>query len=83
MMNAQTNNKYGVKAMNKMIIKIADMLNGNAKRRRTIKQRLTVAMIQTEHHSITAARAANARKAGGIVSNHILHWRAEFHRNAV
>ncbi len=40
--------------MNKLLIKIADMLNGNAKRRRTIKQRLTVAMMQTEHHSTTA-----------------------------
>lgn len=69
--------------MNKLLIKIADMLNGNAKRRRTIKQRLTVAMMQTEHHSITAARAANVRKGGGVGRNHMLHWRAEFHRNAV
>lgn len=76
-------NKHGVKAMNKLLTKIADMLNGNAKRRRNIKHRLTVAMMQTEHHSITAARAANARKAGGIGLNSMLHWRAEFHRNAV
>lgn len=69
--------------MKKLLIKIADMLNGNAKRRLTIKQRLTVAMMQTERHSITSARAANVRKAGGVVRNHILHWRAEFHRNAV
>jgi len=45
---SETNNKHGVKAMNKLLIKISDMLNGNAKRRRTIKQRLTVAMMQTE-----------------------------------
>ena len=69
--------------MNKLLIKIADMLNGNAKRRRTIKQRLTVSMMQTEHHSITAARASNVRNAGGVSSNNVLHWRAEFHRNAV
>jgi hypothetical protein len=69
--------------MNKLLIKIADMLNGNAKRRRAIKQRLTVAMMQTEHHSITAARVVNVRKVGGISCNHMLHWRADFHRNAV
>lgn len=69
--------------MNKLLIKISDMINGNARRRRSIKQRLTVSMMQTEHHSITAARAANARKAGGISLNSMLHWRAEFHRNAV
>ena len=69
--------------MNKLLIKIADTLNGNAKRRRTIKQRLTVAMMQTEHHSITAARSTSSSKIGRATGNHILHWRTEFYRNAV
>ncbi len=69
--------------MSKLLIKIADMLNGNAKRQRSIKQRLAVAMMQTEHHSITAARAESVRKIGPATGNHILHWRAEFYRSAV
>lgn len=69
--------------MNKMIIKLADMLNGNAKRRRTIKQRLVIAMMQTERHTIVAARAAQLRTIGFTKHSALLHWRAEFHRNAV
>lgn len=69
--------------MNKMLIKLADMLNGNAKRRRAIKQRLVFAMMQTEQHRIVAARAAQRRTTGFTKHSALLHWRAEFHRNAV
>lgn len=69
--------------MNKMLIKLADMLNGNAKRRRTIKQRLVVAMMQTERHTIVSARAVQLRTTGLTKYSALLHWRAEFHRNAV
>ncbi|MGL5293327.1 MAG: hypothetical protein ACRC9V_06120 [Aeromonas sp.] len=69
--------------MNKMLIKLADMLNGNARRRQNIKQRLVVAMMQTERHTIVAARAAKLRTAGVAKRKSLLHWRAEFHRTAV
>lgn len=69
--------------MNKMLIKLADMLNGNAKRRRNLKQRLTIAMMATEQHRIVAARAAQRRTTGFTKHSSLLHWRAEFHRNAV
>ena len=69
--------------MNKILIKLADMLNGNAERRKTIKMRLVVAMMQTEHHAIVAARAVQLRTTGFTKHSALLHWRAEFHRNAV
>ena len=65
-----------------ILFAIADKLNGNAARRRTIKQRLTVAMMATEQHRIVAARAAQ-RRTTGFTKHSALHWRAEFHRNAV
>ena len=65
-----------------ILFAIADKLNGNAARRRTIKQRLTVAMMATEQHRIVAARAAQ-RRTTGFTKHSTLHWRAEFHRNAV
>lgn len=67
----------------KVIASIADRLNGNAARRRAIKQRLHVAMMQTEQHHIVAARAAQLRTTGFTKHSALLHWRAEFHRNAV
>ncbi|MFM1691769.1 hypothetical protein [Aeromonas salmonicida] len=67
----------------KVIASIADRLNGNAARRRAIKQRLHVAMMQTEQHHIVAARAAQLRATGFTKHSALLHWRAEFHRNAV
>ena len=66
-----------------MIAAIADRLNGNAARRRVIKQRLHIAMMATEQHHIVAARAAQKRIAGITKHGALLHWRAEFHRNAV
>ncbi|MNO65219.1 hypothetical protein D3C76_559660 [compost metagenome] len=71
------------KRTDQMIAAIADHLNGNATRRRAIKQRLYLAMMATEQHHIVAARAAQKRTAG--INKHcaLLHWRAEFHRNAV
>ncbi|HDT6077497.1 TPA: hypothetical protein QHC28_002088 [Aeromonas veronii bv. veronii] len=66
-----------------ILFAIADKLNGNEARRRTIKQRLTVAMMATEQHRIVAARAAQRRTTGFTKHSAILHWRAEFHRNAV
>ena len=67
----------------KVITSIADRLNGNAARRRAIKQRLHVAMMQAEQHHIVAARAAQLRTTGFTKHSALLHWRAEFHRNAV
>lgn len=66
-----------------ILFAIADKFNGNAARRRTIKQRLTVAMMQTERHHIVAARAAQKRTAGITKHSALLHWRIQFHRKAV
>lgn len=66
-----------------ILFAITDKFNGNAARRRTIKQRLTVAMMQTERHRIVAARAAQLRNTGFTRHSALLHWRAEFHRNAI
>ena len=71
------------KRADQIVAAIADRLNGNAARRRTIKQRLTVAMMATERHQIVAARAAQKRTAGITKHCALLHWRAEFHRNAI
>ncbi|HHO0790032.1 TPA: hypothetical protein ACRTNW_001404 [Aeromonas hydrophila] len=68
------------KSADQIVAAIADRLNGNAARRRAIKQRLAVAMMATERHHIVAARARQHCHAKG---NHLLHWRTEFHRNAV
>ncbi|MGS3141523.1 hypothetical protein ACB274_02755 [Aeromonas sanarellii] len=66
-----------------IITAFADRLNGNAARRRAIKQRLHLAMMATEQHHIVAARAAQKRTAGITKHGALLHWRAEFHRNAI
>lgn len=66
-----------------ILFAIADKFNGNAARRRTIKQRLTVAMMATERHQIVAARAAQLRNTGFTRHSALLHWRAEFHRKAI
>ncbi|MFM5744420.1 hypothetical protein ACET6W_17200 [Aeromonas veronii] len=66
-----------------ILFAIADKFNGNAARRRTIKQRLTVAMMQTERHRIVAARAAQRRTTGFTKHSALLHWRMQFHRSAV
>ena len=71
------------KRADQIVAAIADRLNGNAARRRTIKQRLTVAMMATERHQIVAARAAQLRNTGLTTSNNLLKWRAELHRAAV
>lgn len=65
-----------------VITSIADRFNGNAGRRRALKQRLHLAMLAAEQHHIVAARAAQKRTC---IPKHcaLLHWRAEFHRNAV
>ncbi|EOD55544.1 hypothetical protein [Aeromonas molluscorum] len=65
-----------------IIISIVDRFNGNAGRRRALKQRLHLAMLAAEQHHIVAARAAQKRTG---IPKHcaLLHWRAEFHRNAV
>lgn len=69
--------------MNELLIKLADMLNGNEKRRRAIKQRLVIAMMQTEQHQVVTARHAAISSNGKPKGNVMLHWRADFHRNAV
>ena len=74
------------KSADQIIAAIADRLNGNAARRRTIKQRLEVAMMATERHHIVAARAAQSAKVRTLTAmkcRALLHWRAEFHRNAI
>ena len=71
------------KSADQIIAAIADRLNGNAARRRAIKQRLAVAMMATERHQIVAARAAQKRTTGLTTSNNLLKWRAELHRAAV
>ncbi len=74
------------KRADQIVAAIADRLNGNATRRRTIKQRLTVAMMATELHHIVAARAAQSAKVRTLTAmkcRALLRWRTEFHRNAV
>ena len=71
------------KRADQIVAAIADRLNGNAARRRAIKQRLHLAMLATERHQIVAARAAQVRTTGITKHGALLHWRAEFHRNAV
>ncbi|WP_323907466.1 hypothetical protein [Aeromonas caviae] len=71
------------KRADQIVTAIADRLNGNAARRRAIKQRLHLAMMATEQHHIVAARAAQKRTAGITKHSTLLHWRAEFHRNAI
>ena len=71
------------KRADQIVAAIADRLNGNAARRRAIKQRLAVAMMATERHQIVAARAAQKRTTGLTTSNNLLKWRAELHRAAV
>ena len=71
------------KRADQIVAAIADRLNGNATRRRTIKQRLAVAMMATERHHIVAARAAQKRTTGITKHCALLHWRIQFHRKAI
>ena len=71
------------KRADQIVAAIADRLNGNAARRRAIKQRLHLAMMATDRHQIVAARAAQKRTTGLTTSNNLLKWRAELHRAAV
>ena len=71
------------KRADQIVAAIADRLNGNAARRRTIKQRLAVAMMATERHQIVAARAAQKRTAGITKHSALLPWRIQFHRKAI
>lgn len=74
------------KRADQIVIAIADRLNGNTARRRAIKQRLHVAMLATEQHQLVAARAAQSAKLRTLTAmkcRALLHWRAEFHRNAI
>ncbi|MGK4476301.1 hypothetical protein [Aeromonas molluscorum] len=71
------------KRADQIVAAIADRLNGNAARRRAIKQRLHLAMLATEQHQIVAARAAQLRTTGFTKHSALLHWRAEFHRHSV
>ncbi len=66
-----------------IVAAIADRLNGNAARRRAIRQRLHVAMLASEQHRIVAARAAQLRNTGFTRHSALLHWRMQFHRSAV
>ena len=74
------------KRADQIVAAIADRLNGNAARRRAIKQRLHLAMMATDRHQIVAARAAQSAKVRTMTAmkcRALLNWRAEFHRNAV
>ena len=74
------------KRADQIVAAIADRLNGNAARRRTIKQRLAVAMMATERHQIVAARAAQSAKVRTLTAmkcRALLHWRMQFHRKAI
>lgn len=74
------------KRADKIVAAIADRLNGNAARRRAIKQRLHLAMMATERHQLVAARTAQSAKVRTMTAmkcRALLHWRAEFHRNAI
>lgn len=74
------------KRADQIVAAIADRLNGNAARRRAIKQRLAVAMMATERHHIVAARTAQSAKVRTMTAmkcRALLNWRAEFHRNAI
>ena len=71
------------KRADQIVAAIADRLNGNAARRRAIKQRLHLAMMATEQHRIVAARAAQRRTTGFTKHSAILHWRIQFHRKAI
>ncbi|MGS3128105.1 hypothetical protein ACB295_02520 [Aeromonas caviae] len=71
------------KSADQIVAAIADRLNGNAARRRAIKQRLHLAMMQTEQHRIVAARAAQRRTTGFTKHSALLHWRIQFHRKAI
>ena len=71
------------KRADQIVAAIADRLNGNAARRRAIKQRLHLAMMATERHQIVAARAAQKRTNGFTKHSALLHWRMQFHRSAV
>lgn len=74
------------KRADQIVAAIADRLNGNAARRRAIKQRLAVAMMATERHQLVAARTAQPAKVRTMTAmkcRALLHWRAEFHRNAI
>lgn len=71
------------KRADQIVAAIADRLNGNAARRRAIKQRLHLAMMATERHQIVAARAAQKRTNGITKRSALLHWRMQFHRSAV
>ena len=74
------------KSADQIVTAIADRLNGNAARRRTIKQRLTVAMMATERHQLVAARTAQSAKVRTMTAmkcRALLHWRMQFHRKAI
>ena len=71
------------KRADQIVAAIADRLNGNAARRRAIKQRLHLAMMATEQHHIVAARAAQKRTAGITKHSALRNWRIQFHRKAI
>lgn len=69
-----------------IIYSIVDKLSGNAARRSALRHRLHLAMMATERHHIVAARAAQSAKVRTLTAmkcRALLHWRAEFHRNAI
>ncbi|MFM5790082.1 hypothetical protein ACET6V_04475 [Aeromonas caviae] len=74
------------KSADQIVAAIADRLNGNATRRRAIKQRLHLAMMATERHQLVAARTAQSAKVRTLTAmkcRALLHWRMQFHRSAV
>lgn len=70
------------KSADQIIFAIADKFNGNAARRRAIRQRLHVAMLASEQHRLVAVRATQLRTAHVSKPNR-LHWRTDYRRNTV
>lgn len=71
------------KSADQIIFAIADKFNGNAARRRAIRQRLHVAMLASEQHRLVAVRATQLRTAHVSKPNLLLHWRTDYRRNTV
>lgn len=80
---SETSNKHRVKAMKKLLIKIADMLNGNAKRRRAIKEKARFAVMANNQNSATKMMIERTYLTGDKDYQLLHRLRDDYHRNAV
>lgn len=69
----------------KVIASIADRLNGNHSRRVALHRRASAIADDIRRQKLEEKRARANSLLGSSPSGHraMLHWRAEFHRNAV